>query len=608
MVLNWIRYGYRLPFERKLEPFHHQPRPSDPALQDAEQRIYEKLLSLDVIEHTTDSTFVSRSRLEPKKDGDYRLVVDHRHLNSHLRREPCKYETLSDLQHLIRQDDYMLSCDLENGYYHVMVHPSHRVFLTTWLSGHLVRFKALPFGLSTAPRVFTKFMRPVVAHLRSRGIRMLQYLDDSLFLNRSIEGSYRDRRYVEDLLDKLGLRRKPGKGQWEPVQQLQHLGVIIDTHQGTFVVPPKKLETIKGAASSLLRYASSHRRWVSKRKLSNLAGTVISLTVAMPLARTVTRSIYDAMSSTPAWDCDVQLDKQALRDLKFLQMLSDQYCHKTIWPPSPTLTIHTDASDTGWGAALNSIIPAQGFFNADQLVQHITAKELMAVLHALQEYHQHLVQHKVIRLVTDNMSVKAVINKGVSASPRLMAIYRRILDLCAQYGLTLQAEYIPTLLNVIADHYSRLDPSFEWSLPRRVFIEAERMLGTRTIDLFSSPQSAVCPRYCSLVPGPRSLGDAFDQVWLGEKSWICPPISLLARVIDRLRIEGAEAVVVAPYWPAATWFPILREISDYSRVLTEQEMQDITWHTPTRPDVLRNRRWRTLFAHVPELRRVSRLC
>jgi hypothetical protein len=136
---------------------------------------------------TADDSFVSRSRLEPKKDGGHRLVVDLRHVNKHLAEQSCKFETLRDLQHVIRAQDWMISCDLENGYYHVPIHPQHRRYLTTTINGTVVQFNALPFGLSTAPRVFTKFMRPVVAHLRSLGIRMLQYLDDSLFMSQSRE-------------------------------------------------------------------------------------------------------------------------------------------------------------------------------------------------------------------------------------------------------------------------------------------------------------------------------------------------------------------------------------------------------------------------------------
>ena len=36
----------------------------------------------------------------------------------------------------------------------------------------------LPFGLSSAPYLFTKFFRPLVRHWRSLGIHLVLYLDD----------------------------------------------------------------------------------------------------------------------------------------------------------------------------------------------------------------------------------------------------------------------------------------------------------------------------------------------------------------------------------------------------------------------------------------------
>ena len=50
-------------------------------------------------------------------------------------------------------------------------------------------FQGLPFGLNTAPRVFTKLLKAVAAYLRKRGIRIIVYLDDFLILGSSIEES-----------------------------------------------------------------------------------------------------------------------------------------------------------------------------------------------------------------------------------------------------------------------------------------------------------------------------------------------------------------------------------------------------------------------------------
>ena len=40
------------------------------------------------------------------------------------------------------------------------------------------QFTVLPFGLSVAPYLFTKIQRALIKHWRSKGFRILTYLDD----------------------------------------------------------------------------------------------------------------------------------------------------------------------------------------------------------------------------------------------------------------------------------------------------------------------------------------------------------------------------------------------------------------------------------------------
>lgn len=47
------------------------------------------------------------------------------------------------------------------------------------------QFTALTFGLSSAPRIFTKCMAVVAVHLRHRGIQIYPYLDDWLIKGQS---------------------------------------------------------------------------------------------------------------------------------------------------------------------------------------------------------------------------------------------------------------------------------------------------------------------------------------------------------------------------------------------------------------------------------------
>ena len=65
-------------------------------------------------------------------------------------------------------------------YYTVPVNQDHRRYLRFRYQGTLYEFCCLPFGLSSAPRAFTKLLKPVATLLRSMGIRIVIYLDDIL--------------------------------------------------------------------------------------------------------------------------------------------------------------------------------------------------------------------------------------------------------------------------------------------------------------------------------------------------------------------------------------------------------------------------------------------
>ena len=57
-----------------------------------------------------------------------------------------------------------------DAYYAVPIHPESRKYLRFQFKGTTYEFRCLPFGLSLAPRVFTRILRPIVAKLRSEGI------------------------------------------------------------------------------------------------------------------------------------------------------------------------------------------------------------------------------------------------------------------------------------------------------------------------------------------------------------------------------------------------------------------------------------------------------
>ena len=95
---------------------------------------------------------------------------------------PFKMEILNAIIATMHPGQWMASVDLKDAYFHIRVVPSHyQCCGFNWL-GQSYQFKALPFGLSSAPRVFTKTLAPLVAWLWLTGLQLFPYLNDILIL------------------------------------------------------------------------------------------------------------------------------------------------------------------------------------------------------------------------------------------------------------------------------------------------------------------------------------------------------------------------------------------------------------------------------------------
>ena len=89
-------------------------------------------------------------------------------------------EGLHMIRDLVRQGDWVAKLDLKDSYFLIPVHPCHQKFFQFTWKVSLYHFQCL---LLCPPQVFTKVMKPVVAFLRERGIKLIIYLDDLLIIS-----------------------------------------------------------------------------------------------------------------------------------------------------------------------------------------------------------------------------------------------------------------------------------------------------------------------------------------------------------------------------------------------------------------------------------------
>ena len=67
----------------------------------------------------------------------------------------------------------------------------------------LFEFICLPFGLSSAPRVFTKVLKSFFASIRNKGVRLVIYIDDMAIISSSRELSSQEAATVVHILESL---------------------------------------------------------------------------------------------------------------------------------------------------------------------------------------------------------------------------------------------------------------------------------------------------------------------------------------------------------------------------------------------------------------------
>ena len=111
--------------------------------------------------------FVSRIFTVPKKDGSRRLVVDLKPLNLFIRKQRFKMEGMGMLKSILQIGEWMISIDVKDAYLSVVIAEEHRRYLRFEWRNQLFEFRCLPFGLSSAPRTFTKLLKPIMAGNRA---------------------------------------------------------------------------------------------------------------------------------------------------------------------------------------------------------------------------------------------------------------------------------------------------------------------------------------------------------------------------------------------------------------------------------------------------------
>ena len=375
-----------------------------------------------VYEVSTDTEgFYSRIFVVPQKGGKHRPVINLRPLNRFLVYQHFKMEGIQLVRDLLQREDWLTRIDLKDTYFAVPIHQKHRKYLRFMWKGKAYEFQCLPFGLSSAPRVFTKLLRPVVGFLREKGVRCVIYLDDILLMEQSREVLRQHTALAVSLLESLGFLINYPKSHLEPSQLLEYLGFLVDTVKKELKLPKEKIERIKKEATSLLDQEA-----VSARILARVVGRMTAAVMAVypaPLHYRALQRLKHKALHAAGYDGTIRVSPEARQDLNWwVDNLSD-WNGREVAQRSPEISIETDASLLGWGAFCQGE-SSGGCWSPGEKLHHINWLELLAVFYALKANVKEMDVNSIV-IRSDNTTVVAHLNKmGGTKSPSLVALTR----------------------------------------------------------------------------------------------------------------------------------------------------------------------------------------
>ena len=462
-----------------------------------------------------------------QSSGKRRLILDLRFVNQFIVKQKVKFEDYKTALDLFQYGGYACSFDLKSGYHHVDIFPSHQRFLGfswTFPDGRTryFAFTVLPFGLSSAPYLFTKLMRPLVKYWRSRGLYCIVYLDDGFLMDSTLEKTQRASHLVYGDLVASGFVINQEKSIWCPVQSIVWLGIVWNFEHGTIAVTDARIAKIEEKLSFILQ-----KKLVSTRELASVTGSVISLSpVFGNLSRIMSRHCQISIAASPGWDSFSELDPYCIAELQFWLSSIKKYNSKNCFLSlSHNQIVYSDASGFACGAIIlnNDKQICHRSFTQEKRVLSSTHRELIAIEYSLQAFGPILCNSRV-KWFTDSQSSVRIVEVGSMQFP-LHALAISIFEFCIRNNIELSVQWIPRSLNQKADSVSKFMDIDDWQITSEFFALLEYYWGPHTIDCFANFYNTKIERFFSRFWNPGTAGvDAFFQSWQNENCLLVPPL------------------------------------------------------------------------------------
>ena len=349
----------------------------------------------------------------------------------------------------------MAKTDVKAAYRNVPVHPRDRWLLGMEWEGVTYVDGTLPFGLRSAPLLFTALGDAIEWVASRRGAKWVRhYIDDFIVVgkegtNECVEAL----RIFKETCQVLGMPLDDGKEEG-PSEVITFLGIVIDSIKMEIRLPQQKLEELR---STLRKWRGM--RSCRRRDLESIVGSLNHACKVVRPGRAFKRRLLDLMTTVKRGDRRVRLNQEARADLEWWFQLGLNWNGTSLMglvSETPHETMLSDASG-GWGCAAtwNGRWFQLNWKEAKGAEEwNIMPKELLPIVVAAIVWRTQW-RGKVVRARCDNMAVVATIKSGSCKERAAMHLRRCLAFIEASVPVTIVAEHIKGVENTVADALSR---------------------------------------------------------------------------------------------------------------------------------------------------------
>ena len=218
-----------------------------------------------------------------------------------------------------------------------------------------------------------------------------------------------------------------------------------------------------------------------------------------PLVRLFTRNMYHEIENRISWYEPKIISKETNDELEF--WLNNIYIYNgyTFKPRAlATCLVFTDARDGGYGGfslkSLNKKVCSAKFENCEKQTSS-THREFIAVKYVLDSFGE-MLRNQSVQVNIDNFSACRILSVG-STKSHLQNTAIDVFNSCSKFYIKLVPQWIPREQNELADYYSRIKDTDNWSIDNDKFTFINNLYGPFTVDRFTNNLNRKLKRFNS---------------------------------------------------------------------------------------------------------------